>query len=164
MTANLDVPAGNTVANDSTQGNFTSTYSIAANDCVPGRVYRVTARGVFSTAATAPTVVMRVKVGFTAIISSPAQAMGASMVNRQWELTADVICQTAGTSGTIEAAGTFRRHTGASASVNAEMSNTAPVTIDTTITQAIRISAQWSVADPANTITMRQFIVEPLGA
>lgn len=152
-----------TIANSATETDFTKNYVIPANNCVPGRVYRITARGVYSTqGVTAPGLTLRVKAGTTTLTTS-AVAPTAGMANRQWTLNADVICQTIGVSGTVEAAGTFTRATGAAAAAVIEMSNTAPTTLNTTVAQTLQVSMQWGTAAAANTITLRQMTIESLG-
>lgn len=162
--ANTSVPAGNTVANTVTETNFASNYSIPANDCQPGRVYKVTAQGVYGTTTTAPTLNIRVKLGTTALVATGAQTTTISMTNREWRVEFQFICISTGAAGTVEAGGAFTRFTSAIASVLWEMSNTAVVpSINTTTAQTLQISAQFGTANAANTITMRQLIVEASG-
>lgn len=159
--ANTSVPGGNTIANTTVETNLASNYALVADECVPGRVYKVTARGVYSQTAAAVNMTIRIKFGTTVLATTGAQAMGAvAMTNRQWELTADVICQTTGVTGTVEAAGTWKKHTSAILNSFWEMPNTAAITVNTTTTQTLQISAQWSTALAGNTITMRQFNVQ----
>lgn len=143
-----------------TATDFTTTYTIPANACVPGKVYRITARGVYSTNLTGGNTTISVAAGSTTLLSSTV-ALGGSANNRQWVLSADVICQTTGATGTVEAAGTFMRFTGAAASASTEMVNTAAVTLDTTAAQTLKVSSQANQA--ATSITVRQVIIESLG-
>lgn len=162
VVANTTVPAGNTVANTATETSFTNTYNIAANDCIPGRVYNVVARGVYGTTTTAPTLLMKLKLGTTVLTQTgggTALNTTANMTNQQWTLRADIICNTTGASGTVEAQGMFERATSNIANAPWSMINTAPITVDTTTAQSLQISAKWNTANAANTITMRQFIV-----
>ncbi|MBP9852484.1 MAG: hypothetical protein QG629_319 [Patescibacteria group bacterium] len=158
--ANTSVPAGDTIANTVTETNFASTYTVPAGDCVAGRVYRVTARGVYSTTTTAPTLNIRMKWDATVLDSTGNNATSARMANRQWELSADVICNS---TTQVEMAGGFRRSTSATAAVQWEMSNTAPVTIANTSASTLAISAQFGTANATNNITLRQLIVEAIG-
>ena len=152
-----------TVASSAAETNFTKNYTIPANNCIPGRLYRITARGLYGTqGVTAPALTVRVKAGSTALLNTSI-APTASMANRQWSLMADVICQTTGVTGTVEAAGTFTRSTGAAAAAIVEMTNTSPVTLDTTVAQTLQISVQWGTAAAANTITVRQLTIEAMG-
>lgn len=143
-----------------TATDFTTTYTIPANACVPGRVYRITARGVYSTNLTGGNTTISVIAGSTTLLSSTV-TLGGSANNRQWILSADVICQTTGATGTVEAAGTFMRFTGAASSASTEMVNTAAVTLDTTAAQTLKVNSQANQA--ATSITVRQVIIESLG-
>jgi hypothetical protein len=159
--------AGTAVSNTTTETNLLSGYTIAANDCVPGRTYRVTAKGIYGTAGTAPTLNIKLKLGTTVLATTGATTTKASTTNRQWMLSADVICITTGASGSVEAAGSFVYTTAANAAASSdvhwEMANTATVTVDTTTAQALTISAQWGTANASNTITVRQLIIESSG-
>ena len=163
VSANTSVPAGNTVANTITETSFASTYNIPANDCFPGRIYRVTARGVYGTTTTAPTLLIKLKTGSTLLAQTgagTALTTTANMTNMQWQLRADVVCSTAGAAGTVEAQGLFERATSTTANAPWSMVNTAAITYNTTTAQTLQISAKWNTAKAANTITLRQLIVE----
>ena len=159
--ANISVPVGNTVTNTTTETNFASNYSVPANDCVAGRTYRVTARGVYSTAATAPTLNVRLKWGATVLDTTGAATTSASIVNRQWTLTADIICTS--TAGNVEVAGTVTRSTSATAAVIWELANTVPIAVTVDSVQSIQVSVQFGTANASNTITLRQLVVEAIG-
>lgn len=161
--ANTTVPAA--VSNTTTETDFAQNYSIPANDCQPGRVFRITAQGVYSIPTlTNPGITIKVKAGSTVLGTTGSNTLGTSVLtNRQWRVEFQFICLTTGVSGTVEAGGTFTRFTSATADALWEMSNTAPVTVDTTTAQTLQISAQWSAAAAANTITLRQLIVEESG-
>lgn len=165
VAANTTVPAGNTVANTTTETNFATNYTIPANDCQPGRVYRITAQGVWGDASTAPTLNIRVKLGSTQIGSTGATSVTqTSQTNRTWRVEYAIVCQTTGGSGTVEGQGVFTRfNTNEQTSVLWGMTTTSAVTVNTTTSQTLQMSAQWGTADAANTITARQIIIEASG-
>jgi hypothetical protein len=160
--ANTTIQSGDTIANSATETNFATNYSMAANSCQVGRTYQVVVRGVYGSAATAPSLRLRLKAGTTSLASTSLVATNASLTDRQWTMTADFICISTGVSGTVEAQGNVTLATTANAATVREMVNTATVTLDTTTAQTIQISAQFGTADPLNTITMRQLIIRPL--
>lgn len=164
VTANTSVPVGNTFTNTAAENIFASNATIPANECRAGKVYRITAVGTYGTQAlTAPSLTMRLKFGTTDIIATPANATTASLTGRQWTLNASVICQTApSTTATVEGQGWITRSTSAVAAVNWEFDSTGSVTVDTTVPQTVQLSAQFGTANAANTITLRQFIMEEL--
>lgn len=165
VSANTSVPAGNTVGSNSTaEAIFASNYAIPANECRTGKVYRVSARGVYSTYnLTAPSLTLRIKFGSTNVLATGANATTTNMANRQWTISADIVCQTApSTTATVEGQGTVTRATAAATAVQWEMVSTAGVTVDTTAAQTLQVSAQFGAANAANTITLRQLIVQEL--
>jgi hypothetical protein len=151
------------ISNTAAETNFDINYSMPANSCTPGRVYRIFASGVYSTTST-PSLDFRMKVGTTvlgATTQSLATQTGAS--NQQWYLEFRFICITAGASGTVEPMGRAVIWTTNTSSTATHMGGTATVTIDTTAAQTLQLSADWSVGSTSNTVTMRQFLVESLG-
>lgn len=81
-----------------------SNYSpIAANDCRPGKIYRVSAGGIMSFAATGtltitPRFGLTVGAGITMGASIALTTPGAT-TNQPWRLEMDVICRTVGAPG-----------------------------------------------------------------
>ncbi len=165
VAVNTTVPAGNTVASTTTETNFATNYTIPANDCQPGRVYRITAHGVWGTGAAVPTLNMRVKLGNTVIGTTGAVSLtNMAQTDRTWRIDYSLVCQTAGVSGTAEGQGIFTRfYTNEQTSQLWGMTTTAPTTIDTTTSQTLQISAQFNQNAPGHTITARQIIVEASG-
>ena len=130
----------------------------------PGKVYRITARGIFSSDSTnSGAGRMRIKMGNTTLASSPNVALTTGITNNPWEVSADVICFSEGVLGTVEAQGEYRRNTGAIGSNIGGMENTSSITVDTTTSQTLQLSLEMNVANTNNTFTMRQFIVEAVG-
>ncbi|MEK7600331.1 MAG: carbohydrate binding domain-containing protein [Patescibacteria group bacterium] len=163
--ANTSVPGGNTINTTTAETNFASNYTIPANDCQPGRVYKVTARGVWGQNADA-NVQIRVKMGTTVVGSTLNNntAAGGTETNRLWTTDFNIICQTTGGSGTVEGQGIFGAFFDSDrVSAHWEMKNTGAVTIDTTTSQTLQMSIQWGTSHANNTFTLRQFIVEASG-
>ncbi|HEX8389970.1 MAG TPA: hypothetical protein VF597_00950 [Candidatus Saccharimonadales bacterium] len=163
---NTSVPAGNTLTNTvATDQAFASAYTVPANDCQPGRTYRITARGVYTlTTAGSYNATMKIKWGTTTVLSSAGVQLTGAQTNRQWQVIADIICQTSGTTGTIEGQGGFRRNASSTAAVGeTEMVSTAAVTINTTTSQSLQLTTQFATANSGDTMTLRQFIVEAIG-
>jgi cytoskeletal protein CcmA (bactofilin family) len=73
----------------------------------------------------------------------------------------EITCITAGASGTVEGQGVMTMYNGTSPYIFAKpIVNTGVVTVDTTAAQTLQISATWGTSNAANTIQMRQMIVE----
>lgn len=154
--------SGATVANTTSDTNFSPNYVIPANTCVVGKTYRVTARGVYGTAGTAPTLSFTLKINSSTLATTGAVTTNANMASRQWVLTADVIC---GNTGFFAYGNVFRSISANSATSSAnywEMPNSAPALTSLTVANTIYLSAKWGTANASNTITLQQFHVQPL--
>jgi hypothetical protein len=158
--SNTSVPTAITATTDT---NFGTSYTIPANDCVPGRVYRITAYGTYTNSTTATNATVKVKFGSTVLATTVATVMTVS-ATLGWQLDAQVICITASATGTVEAQGRLFNSTSTTASNVVQMVNTAVVgSINTTTTQQVQLSAAVSQAVGAPSITLREFVVEALG-
>jgi hypothetical protein len=165
VASNTSIPAGNTITAATSNGSeilFSSNYAIPAGDCQPGKVYRVTARGQYSTSAiTSPTLTLAVKLGGTAI-GTTGNATSAGMSNRLWAINFNITCFTIGASGTVEGLGVHRRFTSVTNEADSEM-NTGTTTFDNSGSMTLQVGATWSSNAANNSVTLRQFIVESLG-
>lgn len=165
---NTSVPAGATVANTATQTNFSLYVDFAANSLTVGMVLKVTARGVYGTdAVVSGTLNLRLKMGTTVLCATGDVTNTPALTDQGWSFEALVVITSIGAGGTVEAQGEGRLSTALSTALMLSAANTAAVSVDTTATQKLQLSADWSDADADNTITLRQFLVEvqgPLGA
>jgi len=163
VAVNTSIPGGNTIANTAAETNFASNWSMPASYCVAGRTIRWTAQGTYSTTGT-PTLIFKLKAGSTALATSPTFTTGSGASNREWRIEGQTICNAApAASAATESQGLAEIFTAATTSTPGEMVNTATTNVATNGALTMQISAQWGAADPANTITMRQFIVEAIG-
>jgi hypothetical protein len=161
LKANTSVQAGDTISNTTSETNFATNYTIPANYCVPGRVIRLTATGVWSANGT-PNFTFRVKLGATVVGSNTGHLV--AVANMPWRVDFQIICDDVPSgSSNVEAQGQINLWSGTQASNLWSMSNTAPIAIATNTSQALEMSTQFDTADPSNAMTMRQFIVEGLG-
>lgn len=158
--AQTSVLAGDTVVNTTTETAFASAWTMPANDMIPGRAYRVTARGVFGTGSTAQNLTLRLKLGATVLASTGAVSTPVNLANQGWEVTATIVCLAG---GNIEAQGFCRKQTAVATAQNIDMINTAPVSgINGATTNVLGLTAQWGAAGPLYTATQRQLIVESI--
>ncbi|MHB1865152.1 MAG: hypothetical protein ACYCPS_03245 [Candidatus Saccharimonadales bacterium] len=171
---NSDTAASTAVSNTATETDFSggtnNQYTMLANDCQPGVVYNITASGVYSDAsATTPTLTFDLTLNGTTtnILASGALATGSGVTNSGWQVTAQLICDTSGASGTLEAQGnalvsTTNGTAGTGANVGI-MSNSTTQSINTTTANTLGLGVTWGTASTSNTIQMRQFIVQRIG-
>jgi hypothetical protein len=144
-----------TVANTITE-TVLSSYSIPANSLAANRVIRVTASGVYSTANATDTVTIRGRIAASTWHNVVNTA--ATVTNAQWSASWIIIVATTGAGGTAESQLPW-------VFINSVVKHdpaTAAKSIDTTLARTLDITAQWSAAAAANTISIRQFVVEVL--
>lgn len=161
VSANITVPAGNTIASTNAETAFTSSYTIPANSMNAGDVYYVRCAGVYSNTLT-PTLDLKFKFGSTVMLDSTAITTVVNQTNSGWESEAYFIVNTIGASGAVEAQGYAELASSLTGVQYIDLANTSAVTIDTTANQAITVTIQWSASSSSNTITLRQFTVEKL--
>ncbi len=160
--------------NTTTGSDFATKYSIAANSCTPGRVFKITAQGTFGTKNAAGqllTIKMSLiePIGVTRIdlATSGAVTLTANLINSPIRLEGQITCITNSASGEVEANGVLRVFSNTNtliASGEILMANTAKVTgIDFTKAQEIKIRSEWGASDVNNTVTFRQILIEDLG-
>ena len=153
--ATASATVANTVTETTLIGSGVGTLTLPANFWRVGRSIKIYAAGVISDTGT-PTVRFRTKLDSTSIIDSTAIALSGTLSNTGWELTADLICRTAGGSGTIFGQGSF--HYGADNRI--PLSAVAAVTIDTSASDALNLTIEWGAASASNTITCTHFRAE----
>jgi hypothetical protein len=150
-----------TCANTTTETTLTSTgvgtLTLPANFFVPGKTIKLQAYG-FHSSTSGTTVTIRVKLGSTTILT----ASGTSGPDTNAGVIMDTVitCRTTGASGTVAGQGVYTE-IGNSPNFR-QMTNTAAVTVDTTASQAITMTAQWGAASAGRTITVTNLSVQVL--
>jgi hypothetical protein len=143
--------ASATVANSSSEatviGTVSGSLTLAAAYLTAGRSLHIRAMGFVSTTGT-PNLTLKFKLGSTVIASTGAVATGSGLANALWTVDVWLTCRTTGATGTV-----FAQGQAFVAAAYEPMVNTTTSTIDTTGTLAMQVTAQFSAADPANTIT-----------
>lgn len=152
--------ATQTIANTTTEttlfGTGLGTLTIPANYLKAGKDIRVRLRGFYS-ANSNPTLNIKFKLGGTTLCSSGATTM-SNNTDKYFIVDVVLTCYTNGASGTVFPQGSFEKQ-GAAAEVIG-MVATSAVTIDTTVTNTLDVTAEWSAASTSNTITSSNAIVE----
>lgn len=155
------IPGGNTVANTATTTAFASSYTIPANELdTVGMIVEVECFGVLSTDVGAPTLILAIKVGSVVFVGTTTVLLAANLSNVGWSFRGKLLLTATGASGTMECHGTAIMPISTSDSKVAPAQNTSPLSIDTTATNAITVTAKWNNGVPANTITLHQMTVE----
>jgi len=152
--------ADGVVANSTSELDLTSTGEgslvFPANFFKAGRSLHIFGKGIHSSTGGA-TLTIRVKLGSTVILTTGANGSGSD-TNAQFDIEALLTCRTAGVSGTVAACGHYEEDGGSPDTF--QMVNVSPVTLDTTISQTLSITAQWSVASAGRTLTLQTLFVE----
>lgn len=153
--AHVDPTSSSAVANTASKTAFDNSYTIPANSMYVNRVIRFRASGSYSRTGSSPTLAIRVEIGGTVVASFGSSSTAASGT---WFIDGYIVCTTAGASGATRAAGNSWNVTGGTARPLWYQLDAGP--IDFTTAQDLEVTAQWSVADPANTTDMDLFVVE----
>lgn len=152
--------ASATCANTTTETTISSTgqgtLTLPANFFVAGKTIKIKAMG-FHSSVSNPNLTMKVKFGSTVILTTGTHAMHND-TSGLWEVEGIITCRTTGGSGTVFGQGLFQDF--GTAGHGIQMVNTATVTVNTTTSQAVTVTAQWGTASASNTITCTNLILE----
>jgi hypothetical protein len=153
----------NTTTETTLRGSGVGTVTLPANFLVAGKVIRLTARGLLSTHATPGTLNIKVKLGSVIVLATGAQTPTGTLSDTFWEVECIITCRTTGASGSVMSQSEFYHDTALVGQPTSwAMVNTSAVTVDTTASAAIDLTATWNTADAANIIKCTDFVVEVL--
>jgi hypothetical protein len=165
--ANNTVPAGNQITNTASKTNFADGWYLPTNTdngSNTGRVFRIKLFGYLSTKASSPgTLTLALNVGATQLVATAAIALPAGLANAGFMVDLVAILCTSGTSGLWSAQGfALLDNAGAPVSagmVNAGLTTTGQIAVNTNTAATLQLSAQFSVADVGNIITATQIVI-----
>ncbi|NUP47561.1 MAG: hypothetical protein HOW97_09660 [Catenulispora sp.] len=142
-----------TVANTATE-TVIGTFTIPANDAQAGGVYRATMYGTASSTGT-PTITFKVRLGGVSgqiLASFPAVTTASGVASGGWLVETRLLCIVNGAAATWSASSALNQQI---ASLTAGTSSVAltngTVTVDSTINEALVVTATWSAASASNT-------------
>lgn len=147
--------AANTVAETAISSTGVGTLTLPADFLTVSKTIRIKGAG-FHSSTGSPTLNLRVKFGSTSICTTGAHTHH-NATNGYFEFECTATTRTTGVSGTVFAQGKFYDATDI-----VPMGNTTTTTINTTTTQAISVTGQWSAASASNTISLTNMTVEVL--
>ncbi len=139
------------------------TVTIPANFFTVGKMLRIVVRGDLSTTASPPTFRFRVKAGSTMLADTSATSMTVSMTNRQFCLTADLICWSTGASGGIDVMGELTHNSTGSTPLSITLANQG-TTIDTTASQNLDVTVQLSSGVTGNNVNTYMYSIQAISA
>lgn len=143
----------------------TGSLTIPANFLTSGRTLRVTIKGFYSSALTTPgTVTLRAKMGGSTIVTSGAATLFSNASAAAFDIQYYITCRSTGSSGTGVIMGDATYSTGLGlAADNIDLNNgSSQFTINTTTTNVLDFSLQFSSASGSNSYTTVLATVEAL--
>ena len=167
---------GTQISNSTSETIVCPDFNIPAYYMVPGRTLEIVACGVMSNVVTTPgTLTFRVRwggVGGTLLCASAALALDTTArTNSAWRLVAEVVCRSAGSSGSFLSDGLVHNNTLSSTAANLLpslmgsagnplASANAAVTVDTTTAKLLSVTAQFSVSTNPTNLTCQKRIIK----
>jgi hypothetical protein len=154
----------NTTAESSLINGGVGTLTIPANGFQVGDSFRAVFGGVMN-ANNNQNIRIRVKAGSIVLLDSGAQNLGSSVINDVWSLNIDFTIRAIGAAGvaSIVSLGSFHYTKTNNASVQGFGFNTVNnTTFDTTISNALNVTAQWGTASSGNNIYSDIFILNKI--
>jgi hypothetical protein len=154
----------NTTAESSLINGGVGTLTIPANGFQVGDSFRAVFGGVMN-ANNNQNIRIRVKAGSIVLLDSGAQNLGSSVINDVWSLNIDFTIRAIGAAGvaSIVSLGSFHYTKTNNASVQGFGFNTVNnTTFDTTISNALNVTAQWATASSGNNIYSDIFILNKI--
>lgn len=127
-----------------------------------GKNLRVKASGVLTTAAGAvePTIVFRVRLGSSLLLSTGALTLPAGYTAQPWSMEANILCREASATGKLMVTGfTSIALAGSSTS----LANNAVASLDTNVQNYLRLTTQWSDAVGGESATLQNFTLDVVG-
>src|SRR5665213_1126498 len=161
------IAGGDTVANTVTQTAFPSSdYTVLANSLAAGDVLRLRCWGTYSVLFVSTTnLTVAIKMGSTTLVGIAALPnVTENATNLSWNLEALFTVHSIGSSGSIEAQGETTFEADSLTQTSGFGPNTAPITVNTTINEAVQVFVTWGAANAGNSITLREMAFEQMRA
>lgn len=154
----------NTVTETTLLPSGTGVNTIPANYMKAGKIIRLTLRGNWFTDAVAPSLNLRVRRNGATMTATGSLVCPINQLGEAWEIVVDIVCRTTGAGGTVQVMGSFRNMQDFTTRgmFMWDIGGATTNAFDTTIANAIDISAQWSAASASNIFTCQQFTIEAL--
>ena len=169
FTSTANGTCGNTASETTIVGAGVGMMTLPANYLVAGKTLRLTIYGAYSTKAATPgTLVIKVKLGTTIILALPATTVTVALTKVPFVIDAIITCRTVGATGTVIGQGdlflaTATVQTGISYMLPNQGSDALTAVVkDTTASILVDVTATWSLADAANTISSTNVVFETL--
>jgi hypothetical protein len=141
-------------------GGTDDTRTITADMASAGQCYFIRLSGYISNTG-APTGTLRIKMGSTNLVVTGPTTLPSGLTNAFVETVFHLTVRSTGALGTVIGQGHTKLIVGAlGTTYNRQLTMTAPATIDFTADQAIDVTYQWGTADPANSLTITNSMIQ----
>lgn len=141
-------------------GGADDTRTIPADMAQAGQCYFIRLNGYISNTGT-PTGTLRIKLGSTNLVVTGPTTLPSGLTNAFVETVFHLTVRSTGALGTVIGQGHTKLIVGAlGTTYNRQLTMTAPATIDFTVDQAIDVTYQWGTADPANSLTITNSMIQ----
>ena len=152
----------NTAAETSTFPSGIGGLTFPANFLTTGRAIRIKGYGVYSTPAiVSSSVTIRVKLGANLLASTTTTSLITSAASKSFVFEQIIICTASGSSGTFYTSGNINYSS--ATRIFDDLDNAGvSVTVDTTTTQGLDVTAQWDTASASRSATILYASVEVL--
>lgn len=161
FTVTASKTVANTLVETSLIGNGVGTKTTPADFWKAGKTIRLRICGVMSDTGT-PTLNIKAKMGATTLVQTGVIALGGTISNNAFVVDLTITCQLAGPAGVFFTSGLFQYDESVHAGTTEGMASASGVVIDTTLAQAIDVTATWGTASASNTITSQTCTIEVL--
>lgn len=166
FTQTASVTVNNTATERTLIGAGIGTLTLPANALAIGKTIRIMASGYYSFIGTlAQTLTFRIRLGGiagTIVLATGVNPAAAIIANRSWRIDAEITCRTLGALGTVFSQGMVTLSTTAVLGTVWDMMTAITSAINTTVAQAIVVTADWNGAVAGDTITCTNLTVELL--
>jgi hypothetical protein len=143
----------NTITETTLIGTGVGTTTIPANFFISGKTMRIRIYGTILNNG-ARSITLKVKLGTTVITSSAVSQAGSTS---SFSFDDVITCRTSGATGTVMSQGVYKNN---GTGTVVDLVSSAPVTVDTTISQLLDVTLIWSIAGVNNTISSTNTIIE----
>lgn len=147
----------NTLTETTLLGTLVGAVTVPANDFVIGDTFLTKMRGNLNVGATPVNLTIRIKINGSAVITKVVSMKAATAKN--WDMEILFTIRTLGATANLAIGGHFSYAEDASDKHTVEDILTVIGTLDTTVINTLDISAEWSVADPTNSIDTEIFVL-----
>lgn len=161
FTSTADATVTNTTTETTLLGTGVGTKTLPANFFVAGKTIRIRVKGIKNDPGT-HTLRIKAKYGATVVLDTGVQNSKATTGSTEFSVDTIITCRTTGASGTVMAQGEFIYFQDAITLYQNQMVNTAAITINTTTSNALDVTATWGTASATDTITGTNVTIEIL--